>query len=71
MEIFEHIKIVDNELIQMNSSTKFMGVTLDSKPTWNEHIINQCHKAKGILMQCRKAVGLTSKDHEMDLHSRC
>ena len=30
-----------------------------SKLTWNEHITNQCKKAKGILMQCRKAVGPT------------
>ena len=43
----------------MKSSTRFLGVTLDSKLTWNEHIINQCKKAKGILMQCRKAVGPT------------
>ena len=43
----------------MKSSTRFLGVTLDSKLTWNEHIINQCKKAKGILMQCRNAVGPT------------
>ena len=50
---------VPNDIIEMKSSTKFLGVTLDSKLTWNEHITNQCKKAKGILMQCRKAVGLT------------
>ena len=43
----------------MKSSTKFLGVILDSKLTWNDHITNQCKKAKGILMQCRKAVGPT------------
>ena len=46
---------IDNDIIEMKSSTRFLGVTLDSKLTWNE----QCKKAKGILMQCRKAVGPT------------
>ena len=50
---------IGNDIIEMKSSTRFLGVTLDSKLTWNEHIINQCKKAKGILMQCRKAVGPT------------
>ena len=50
---------IDNDIIEMKSSTRFLGVTLDSKLAWNEHIINQCKKAKGILMQCRKAVGPT------------
>ena len=50
---------IGNDIIEMKSSTKFLGVTLDSKLTLNEHIINQCKKAKGILMQCRKAVGPT------------
>ena len=49
----------DNDIIEMKSSTKFLGVTLDSKLTRNEQITNQCNKAKGILMQCRKAVGPT------------
>ena len=58
---------IDNDTIVLKSSSKFLGVTLDSKLTWNEpeHIIIQCKKAKGILMQCRRAVvlpwGLSSK----------
>ena len=43
----------------MKSSTKFLGVTLDSMLLWNEHIEKQCKKAKGILMQCRRAIGPT------------
>ena len=50
---------VDNNEIEMKTSTKFLGVTLDSKLNWNEHISKQCKKTKGILMQCRKAVGPT------------
>ena len=45
--------------IEVQKSTKFLGVILDSKLSWNEHIENVCKKAKGILMQCRKAVGPT------------
>ena len=41
---------VDNEEIEMRTSTKFLGVYLDSKLSWNEHIDYTCRKAKGILM---------------------
>ena len=50
---------IDNDIVEVESSTKFLGVVLDSKLAWNEHISNQCKKAKGILMQCRKSVGRT------------
>jgi hypothetical protein len=50
---------VNNTVIEMKTSTKFLGVTLDSKLSWKEHIENQCKKAKGILMQCRRAIGPT------------
>ena len=50
---------VNNTEIEMKSSTKFLGVTLDSMLLWNEHIEKQCKKAKGILMQCRRAIGPT------------
>ena len=43
--------------IEVQKSTKFLGIILDSKLSWNEHIENVCKKAKGILMHCRKAVG--------------
>ena len=51
--------MVDNDEIKMELSTKFLGVYLDSKLTWNEHITKMCKKAKGILMLCRRAVGPT------------
>ena len=48
---------VDNTEIEIRNTTKFLGVTLDSKLSWNEHIDQKCKKAKGILMQCRRAIG--------------
>ena len=50
---------VDGADIEMRTSTKLLGITLDNKLSWNEHIVKQCKKAKGILMQCRRAVGPT------------
>ena len=50
---------VDGTEIEVRSSTKFLGITLDSKLSWNIHIENVCKKAKAIIMQCRKAVGPT------------
>ena len=48
---------VDNDEIEMRTSSKFLDVYLDNKLSWNENIDYMCKKAKGILMQCRKAVG--------------
>ena len=50
---------VDGAVVEVTNSTKFLGITLDSKLSWNEHIENVCKKCKGILMQCRRAVGPT------------
>ena len=50
---------VDGIEIDVQKSIKFLGIILDSKLSWNEHIENVCKKAKGILMQCKKAVGPT------------
>ena len=48
---------VDNTEIEIRNTTKFLGVTLDSKLSWNEHINKKCKKAKGLLLQCRRAIG--------------
>ncbi|KAL5271233.1 hypothetical protein ACHWQZ_G001761 [Mnemiopsis leidyi] len=50
---------VDGAEISVLNSTKFLGLTLDSKNNWNEHIDNLYKKTKCILMQCRRAVGPT------------
>ena len=64
---------IDNDIIEMKSSTKFLDVTLDSKLTWNEHITNQEGQRHPDAMQesCWSYLGVHPKDHEMDLHSRC
>ena len=48
---------INNIPINLVKSTKFLGVILDHKLSWKEHIEKQCTKAKTILFQCRKAIG--------------
>ena len=50
---------VGNTTIGLSNSAKFLGVTLDSKLNFNEHITNITKKATASLMQCRRAVGPT------------
>ena len=50
---------VGNTTIELSKSAKFLGVTLDSKLNFNEHILNTTKKATASLMQCRRAVGPT------------
>ena len=53
--------VVGDTTIDLSKSAKFLGVTLDSKLNFNEHItnINITKKATASLMQCRRAVGPT------------
>ena len=48
---------VDGTEIEIRNTTKFLGVTLDSKLAWNDHIEKSCKKAKGILLQARRSIG--------------
>ena len=50
---------VGNNIIGLSKSAKFLGVTLDSKRNFNEHIINTTKKATASLTQLRRAVGPT------------
>ncbi|XP_063677002.1 uncharacterized protein LOC134813244 [Bolinopsis microptera] len=45
--------------VVVGNTTKFLGVTLDSKLNFNEHITNITKKATASLMQCRRTVGPT------------
>jgi len=45
--------------IELSSSVKFLGVTLDKKLTFKNHINNITKKATASLMQCKRAVGPT------------
>jgi hypothetical protein len=50
---------VGNTTIELAKSAKFLGVILDGKLNFNEHIKIITRKAIASLMQCRRAVGLT------------
>ena len=56
---------LDGKPLKLDKATKFLGVHLDSKLNFNEHIKHIAKKATTSPMQCRKAVGptwgLTSK----------
>ena len=50
---------VGGTTIELANSVKFLGITLDSKLNFNEHIHNITKKATTNLMQCKRAVGPT------------
>ena len=50
---------LDGKPLRLDKATKFLGVHLDSKLNFNEHIKHIAKKARTSLMQCRKAVGPT------------
>ena len=50
---------LDGKPLKLDKATKFLGVDLDSKLNFNEHVKHIAKKATTSLMQCRKAVGPT------------
>ena len=51
--------VVHGKNLKLKESTKFLGITLDQKLTWNSHIEKQTQKAKSVLMMCKTALGPT------------
>jgi ribonuclease HI len=45
------------QVLNLNSHTKFLGVTLDEKLNWNVHIESKVKKATMAFWQCRRIVG--------------
>ena len=50
---------LDGKTLKLDKTTKFLGVHLDSKLNFNEHIKHIAKNATTSLMQCRQAVGPT------------
>ena len=40
-------------------SVKYLGVILDSRPTWKEHVDVKARKAQNLMWACRRAYGVT------------
>ena len=51
--------LLDGKTIDLSQSTKFLGIHLDTKLNFNEHIKYITKKATMSLMQCKRAVGPT------------
>ena len=50
---------VCGESIELSNEVKLLGITLDSKLTFNTHIDNITKKCIGTLFQCKRAIGPT------------
>jgi hypothetical protein len=45
--------------LQLKNQVKYLGVILDEKLNWNNHIDHRMQKATIAFWQCRKAIGKT------------
>ena len=52
----KNIKVNDTT-IEIGNTAKYLGVILDDKLNWNEHINTQIKKCKNLFFACRKAIG--------------
>ena len=43
--------------LKINEQAKYLGVILDKKLAWNEHLENKCKKLTATLWLCRRAIG--------------
>lgn len=60
---FKNPKIFGREIIRKNS-VKYLGITLDSKLNWAEHIENTLNKGLRIFWSCRSAIGKNGAFHQ-------
>ena len=54
---------VDNKLIKNLQHTKFLGVTIDENPNWNEHVYNKLLSNKRLLLNARSLLPTTVLQH--------
>jgi ribonuclease HI len=54
-----HPFYLDGVSVELVSQVRYLGVTLDSKLNWLPHIRERSRKCKGVLAQCRRALGGT------------
>ncbi|XP_035231623.1 uncharacterized protein LOC118203460 [Stegodyphus dumicola] len=52
---------IENDVIPVCSSAKYLGVTLDDRLTFKEHVTNQVNKANGVFMSLYTVIGRKSK----------
>ena len=52
----EHIKINDKK-IQLVTHTKYLGLVIDEKLSWDQHIENLTTTCKNMIFSCRAAIG--------------
>ena len=50
---------INGEEIEYVNEYKYLGVTIDSKLSWNKHIQNIANRATGTFMQCQTMLGRT------------
>lgn len=48
---------INNQPVEWVRSIKYLGITLDDKLTWNQHMKNVSKKANLVMAQCRKMIG--------------
>ena len=49
--------MVDTEKIDLTPSTKYLGVIIDEKLNWNDHITERIKKCRRLYFACKKAIG--------------